>query len=156
MGFPGGSAVKNPPANAGDMGSIIPEMGRFLWRRAWQPTPVFLPGKSHRQRRLAGYSPWGHKRVRLNLVTKQQHQQQQPKHQWREEPWDEQGWFLLLHSFGPPLIFVAICKHLWSAPAHFFNASLMIVPWLFLFFLLLFLSGCDEACGESDFQWKKQ
>ena len=30
-------------------------------RRAWQPTPVFLPGDSHRQRRLAGHSPWGHK-----------------------------------------------------------------------------------------------
>ena len=27
----------------------------------WQPTPVFLPGKFHGQRRLAGYSPWGHK-----------------------------------------------------------------------------------------------
>ena len=30
-------------------------------RRAWQPTPAFLPGKSRRQRSLAGYSPWGHK-----------------------------------------------------------------------------------------------
>ena len=30
-------------------------------RRAWQPTPVFLPGESHGQRRLVGYSPWGHK-----------------------------------------------------------------------------------------------
>ena len=29
------------------------------WRRKWQPTPVFLPGKSHGQRSLAGYSPWG-------------------------------------------------------------------------------------------------
>ena len=29
--------------------------------RAWQPTPVFLPGKFHGQRGLAGYSPWGHK-----------------------------------------------------------------------------------------------
>ena len=28
------------------------------WRRKWQPTPVFLPGKSHGQRSLAGYSPW--------------------------------------------------------------------------------------------------
>ena len=28
------------------------------WRRKWQPTPVFLPGKFHRQRSLAGYSPW--------------------------------------------------------------------------------------------------
>ena len=50
---------------------------RFLgwedpWRRKWQPTPVFLPGKSHGQRSLVGYSPRGHKRVRHELVTKQQ------------------------------------------------------------------------------------
>ena len=31
------------------------------WRRKWQPTPVFLPGESHGQRSLAGYSPWGRK-----------------------------------------------------------------------------------------------
>ena len=31
------------------------------WRRKWQPTPVFLPVKSHGQRSLAGYSPWSHK-----------------------------------------------------------------------------------------------
>ena len=31
------------------------------WRRKWQPTPVLLPGKSHGQRSLEGYSPWGHK-----------------------------------------------------------------------------------------------
>ena len=34
------------------------------WRRKWLPTPVFLPGKFNRQRNLAGYSPWGSKRVR--------------------------------------------------------------------------------------------
>ena len=28
------------------------------WRRKWQPTPIFLPGKSQGQRSLAGYSPW--------------------------------------------------------------------------------------------------
>ena len=33
------------------------------WRRKWQPTPVFFPGKSHGQRSLVGYSPWGQKRV---------------------------------------------------------------------------------------------
>ena len=32
------------------------------WRRAWQPTPVFLPGESQGQRSLVGYSPWGHKK----------------------------------------------------------------------------------------------
>ena len=30
-------------------------------RRKWQPTPVSMPGKSHGQKSLAGYSPWGHK-----------------------------------------------------------------------------------------------
>ena len=70
MGFPGGSAVKNPPANAGNTGSI-PESGRSP-RRKRQPTPVFWPGESHGQRSLAGYSPWGGKRVRNDLATKQQ------------------------------------------------------------------------------------
>ena len=36
-----------------------PWIGKILWRRKWQPTPVFLPGKSHGQRSLVGYSPWG-------------------------------------------------------------------------------------------------
>ena len=34
---------------------------KFLQRRKWQPTPVFLPGESHGQRSLVGYSPWGRK-----------------------------------------------------------------------------------------------
>ena len=33
------------------------------WRRAWQPTPVFLPGDVHGQRSLVGYSSWGHKEL---------------------------------------------------------------------------------------------
>ena len=36
---------------------------KTYWRRKWQPPPVFLPGKSHGQGNLAGYSPWGHQRV---------------------------------------------------------------------------------------------
>ena len=38
-----------------------PWVGKVPWRRKWQPTPVFLPGKFHRQRSLAGYSLWGRK-----------------------------------------------------------------------------------------------
>ena len=63
--------VKNLPANAGDirdMGST-PELGRFPWRKAWQPTPVFLPGESHGQRSLVGYSPWGRKELGMTEVT---------------------------------------------------------------------------------------
>ena len=44
------------------------------WRRKWQPTSVFLPRKSHGQRSLVGYSPWGRKRVGHDLATN--HQQQ--------------------------------------------------------------------------------
>ena len=45
---------------------------KMPWRRKWQPTLVFLPRKSHGQRSLVGYSPWGCKRIRHDLVTKQQ------------------------------------------------------------------------------------
>ena len=47
-----------------------PWVRNIPWRKKWQPTPVFSPGESHGQRNLAGYSPWGCKRVRHNLVTK--------------------------------------------------------------------------------------
>ena len=56
--FPGGSEVKASACNVGDQGSI-PGLGRFPWRREWQPTPVFLCGEFHGLRSLVGYSPWG-------------------------------------------------------------------------------------------------
>ena len=40
-----------------------PWVGKVPWRRAWHPTPVFLPGESHEQRSLACYSPWGCKEL---------------------------------------------------------------------------------------------
>ena len=67
-GFPGGSVVRNPAAKI---------WVRFLGRRSprvekWQPTPVFLLGKSLGQRSLVGYSPWCCKRVGHNSAIKQQ------------------------------------------------------------------------------------
>ena len=56
----GALVVKNPPANAGEVRN---EVGKIPWRRKRQPTPVFLPGESHGQRSLAGYSPQGHKEL---------------------------------------------------------------------------------------------
>ena len=38
-------------------------VGKMPWRRKWHPTPVFLPGESHGQRSLVGYSPWGCKEL---------------------------------------------------------------------------------------------
>ena len=58
-GFLPGSDGKESACNARDPG-LTPWIGKIPWRRAWQPTPVFLPGKSHGQKRLSGYSPWGH------------------------------------------------------------------------------------------------
>ena len=53
--------VKNPPANPGDV--MRPEFSPWVrktpWRRAWQPTPAFLPEESQGRRSLVAYSPQG-------------------------------------------------------------------------------------------------
>ena len=61
LGFPGATVVNKLPANAGDTrhAGWIPLSGKIPWRRKWQNTPVFQPGKFHGQRNLGGYSPWG-------------------------------------------------------------------------------------------------
>ena len=51
-----------------------PWVGKIPWKRKWQPTPVFLPGKSHGQSSLAGCRLWGCKGIRHNLATKQRQQ----------------------------------------------------------------------------------
>ena len=56
--------VKNPPAMQETQERWVQSLGgKEAWRRKWQPTPVFLPGKSHGQRSLAGYSPGGFKEL---------------------------------------------------------------------------------------------
>ena len=49
---------KKYSCQTGDVG-LIPGLRRSPWRRKWQPTPLLLPGKSHGQRKLAHYHPWG-------------------------------------------------------------------------------------------------
>ena len=58
MGLPGGSVGKESACSTGDLGSI-PGSGRFPGEGNGKTTPVFLPGESHGQRSLGGYSPWG-------------------------------------------------------------------------------------------------
>ena len=73
---PGGSVVESPPPSAGDRRHWLnPWVGKISWRRKWQTTPVFSLGKTHGQRSLTGYNPWGQKRVGHDLATKQQQQQ---------------------------------------------------------------------------------
>ena len=44
-------------------------MSDMNWRRKWQPTPVFLLGKSYGQRSLEGYNPWGRKESGMTEAT---------------------------------------------------------------------------------------
>ena len=60
--FPGGSDSKACACNAGDL-SLIPGLETSPEEGNGKPTPVLLSGKSHAQRSLVGYSPWGHKEL---------------------------------------------------------------------------------------------
>ena len=59
LGFPDGASGKELTCQCRrqERCGLNPWVGKIPWRRAWQPTPVFLPGESHGQRSLAGYSP---------------------------------------------------------------------------------------------------
>ena len=59
LGSPGGWDGKAAAYNTGDPGSVNPWVRKISWRSKWQPTPVFLPGKSQGQRSLVGYTSWG-------------------------------------------------------------------------------------------------
>ena len=58
---PGGTSGKEPACQCRRLKryGFYPWFRKIPWRRKWQPTPVILPGESHEQRSLAGYSPWG-------------------------------------------------------------------------------------------------
>ena len=60
-GFLGGTSGKEPACQCRrcKRHGFSPWVGTIPWRRVWHPTPVFLPGESHGQRSLQGYSPWG-------------------------------------------------------------------------------------------------
>ena len=68
--------VKNPPAMQETWVRSL--SWEDPWRKAWQPTPVFLPGEFHGQRSLVDYSPWDGS-VELNLATQQQQQHAIPQ-----------------------------------------------------------------------------
>ena len=67
-GFPGGSVIKNPPASAGDPGSILGS-GRSSRRKwQWEEISSILAWKSYEQSSLMGYGPWSRTRVRHDLT----------------------------------------------------------------------------------------
>ena len=73
MGLPGGSVVKNLSVKQDMQEMWVRSLGwEDIWRRKWQPTLVFLPGKCHGQRSLAVYSSLGRKELDMTESTKQQ------------------------------------------------------------------------------------
>ena len=66
LGFPGGASGKEPigQSRRHKRHRFNHWFGKIPWRRAWQPTPIFLPGESHGQRSLAVYGLWGLQGVR--------------------------------------------------------------------------------------------
>ena len=71
LGFPGGISGKELTwqCSRHKRQGFDPWVGKIPWRRARQPTPVFLPGEIHEQRSLAGYSPWGGKESDMTEAT---------------------------------------------------------------------------------------
>ena len=69
LGFPGGASGKEPSCQwkRHRRHGFDPWVGTIPWRRAWQPTPVFLSGESHGRRILAGYSPRGLQKSGIRL-----------------------------------------------------------------------------------------
>ena len=70
-GFPGGSGGKDPicQCKRHKTRGFDPWVRKIPWRRAWQPTPVFLPGESHGERSLVGCSPCGRKELDMTKAT---------------------------------------------------------------------------------------
>ena len=69
--FPGGASGKEPGClfRRQKRHGFSPWVRKIPWRRAWQTTPVFLPGESHGQWSLVGYSPWGHRESDMTEAT---------------------------------------------------------------------------------------
>ena len=64
MGLPGGTSGKEPACQCRRHKRVEfdTRVGKIPWRKAWQPTPVFLPGESHGQGSLRAYSTWDRKK----------------------------------------------------------------------------------------------
>ena len=79
VGFLGDASGKEPACQCRRYKrcKLNPWVGKIPWRRAWQPTPVFLPGESHGQRSLVGYSPQGCKESDMT-------EKQLSMHFWRD------------------------------------------------------------------------
>ena len=123
-----------------------PWVGKIPWRRKWQPTPVFLPGKSHEQKSLAVFSPQGHKRIGYDLATNQQHF-------FKKRMSKQTCWHVLNQHTMTVTKFLVILHFAHSVPSlhllSFWSSHALCSPPSIVFFptfLVLILSASSLSC----------
>ena len=92
-----------------------PWVQKIPWRRAWEPTPGFLPGESHGQRSLMGYSPWGHTESDTIGTTDRAHTYPSDHHVGQKSP---EISFLPLSSQHPPTLRGGCWRFACSPPSY--------------------------------------
>ena len=142
--FPGGASGKKSTCQCPRQETWVWSWVRkILWRKKWHPTPVFLPGKCHRQRKLEGYSPWGYKELDMT---------EHLSHTWYFNNkinveflyfWTigkmivTKSWMLLLTLYKPPDL---IGSNLKTSSSNVFLSSLAkdgALIWSYFFFFLM-------------------
>ena len=116
LSFPGGTSSKNSTCQCRRhrRHGFNPWVGRIPWRREWQPTPIFLPGESHGQRSLAGYSPRNCKES--DSVEHTQHRTGLSIFAWQPIEYVSEGrrnnfrWFWFLHLLASISKFITIYR----------------------------------------------
>ena len=124
--FPQGTSGKEPACQwrRCKRCEFNPWVRKIPWRRAWQPTPVFLPKESHGQRNLVGYSPWYYKRVR---------------HDWSDSAHMQKH----LQS-SPPFIFLVTLKQaFWSTYSAQLTMVRRVIETHLYYFNIQFSSTCE-------------
>ena len=118
-----------------------PQVGKIPWRRKWQPTPVLLPGKSHGQRSLVDYSPWGRKESDMtatSLSDEVGHNADNECHIWKNISHQEHLLKVVLNNEN----YQVICKHTppYVCKLYIYIYIYILSTYVYVFILLVLLS----------------
>ena len=138
LGFPGGASGKESTCQCRrhKRCEFNPRIMKIPWKRKWQPTLVFLPGKSHGQRSLEGYSPWGSQRADMYTLYIYIYPLIKVWEFWfiGRKCWDSQWWshfcFILTFRFVYCPIPLFLFQPTFStSPVFYFRNTFLGLPW---------------------------